>query len=434
MAKPCPPRTLPPAPDPALAPGSPRGGIPGAGLAAKVSCFYLKPQRYQPLRRQTVTRSPSGRGLYAGGSQGSSHRAHEPRRIPSRARWFQLGSPRREWRSSGLAQRRPARAIRMQGTIHRVIRSKGFGFILTGEQQYFFHHTEVRGLEFRHLTTGDVVEFQIPEEEIAEGKNPRAVEVHVLVKAPPPPPVVPELKQPAPTAEGPAAAPRGPGAAARRGPPGAGSRRPAGPARPHRPSAPRSPTAGPEGDRPRGRPVGQRPTRGPGGGYGQSSGYGQGTSGQGGGGARPAGRRAPGQGAPRGRPTGGRPFEPRSADPRIGELGQPPRNPRSDSDRPPRGGASPPRPGEGRRPAPDRGGYTSRPARTDEDEFQDTLPGQTAPGGEPTQGGSGPDEDSSFLSALKKSALSRRPSQPAPDSELEDEEERDSEKDDIPTI
>ncbi len=77
----------------------------------------------------------------------------------------------------------------MQGTIHRLIRGKGFGFIQTEASQYFFHHSEVRGIEFRQLTTGDVVEFQPVEEE--PGKNPRAVEVSVVVKAPSPPPRAP---------------------------------------------------------------------------------------------------------------------------------------------------------------------------------------------------------------------------------------------------
>lgn len=81
----------------------------------------------------------------------------------------------------------------MQGTIHRLIRGKGFGFIQNEERQYFFHHTEVRGIEFRQLSVGDVVEFQPVEEEA--GKNPRAVEVLVLVKAvaPPPRPAAPEV-------------------------------------------------------------------------------------------------------------------------------------------------------------------------------------------------------------------------------------------------
>jgi len=88
------------------------------------------------------------------------------------ARRFQ----RRSSRESGQA---------MQGRIHRLIRGKGFGFIQTEDRQYFFHHSEVRDIEFRRLTLGDVVEFQGVEE--AEGKNPRATEIHVIQKAERPP-------------------------------------------------------------------------------------------------------------------------------------------------------------------------------------------------------------------------------------------------------
>lgn len=75
----------------------------------------------------------------------------------------------------------------MQGRVHRLIRGKGFGFIQAEERQYFFHHSEVREAEFRHLMLGDVVDFQGVDEE-DEGKNPRATEVHVVEKAPSPPP------------------------------------------------------------------------------------------------------------------------------------------------------------------------------------------------------------------------------------------------------
>ncbi|MBI4601339.1 MAG: cold shock domain-containing protein, partial [Planctomycetes bacterium] len=74
----------------------------------------------------------------------------------------------------------------MQGKIHRLIRGKGFGFIQAEGQQYFFHHTEVRGMEFRRLGVGDVVEFQAAPE-VEPGKNPRAVELTLVAKAEPPP-------------------------------------------------------------------------------------------------------------------------------------------------------------------------------------------------------------------------------------------------------
>ena len=77
----------------------------------------------------------------------------------------------------------------MQGTIQRLIRGKGFGFILADGRQYFFHHSAVRDIEFKQLTLGDVVEFQSEADE--QDRNPRAVEIVVIEKkerVPKPPP------------------------------------------------------------------------------------------------------------------------------------------------------------------------------------------------------------------------------------------------------
>ena len=68
----------------------------------------------------------------------------------------------------------------MQGTIQRLIRGKGFGFILVEGRQYFFHHSEVRDIAFKKLNPGDVVEFQ-PKEE-PQGRNPRATEITLVEK------------------------------------------------------------------------------------------------------------------------------------------------------------------------------------------------------------------------------------------------------------
>ncbi len=68
----------------------------------------------------------------------------------------------------------------MQGTIQRLIRGKGFGFIVVEGRQYFFHHSEVQGIAFKKLNPGDVVEFQ-PKEE-PQGRNPRATEITLVEK------------------------------------------------------------------------------------------------------------------------------------------------------------------------------------------------------------------------------------------------------------
>jgi len=69
----------------------------------------------------------------------------------------------------------------MQGTIQRLIRSKGFGFVVVEGRQYFLHHSAIRGMKFKQLATGDVVEFEPQEDE--PGRNPRATAVTVVQKA-----------------------------------------------------------------------------------------------------------------------------------------------------------------------------------------------------------------------------------------------------------
>ncbi|HET9176795.1 MAG TPA: cold shock domain-containing protein [Terriglobia bacterium] len=62
----------------------------------------------------------------------------------------------------------------MQGTIKRVVRDRGFGFIRSAEgREVFFHRSSLQGLNFDTLKEGDTVEF-----EIEDGpKGPRAASV-----------------------------------------------------------------------------------------------------------------------------------------------------------------------------------------------------------------------------------------------------------------
>ena len=62
----------------------------------------------------------------------------------------------------------------MQGTIKRVVRDRGFGFIRSSEgREVFFHRSSLQGLNFDTLKEGDAVEF-----EIEDGpKGPRAASV-----------------------------------------------------------------------------------------------------------------------------------------------------------------------------------------------------------------------------------------------------------------
>ncbi|PYV16927.1 MAG: cold-shock protein [Acidobacteria bacterium] len=62
----------------------------------------------------------------------------------------------------------------MQGTIKRVIRDRGFGFIRAADgQEIFFHRSALQNLNFESLHEGDNVEFELERGE----KGPRASNV-----------------------------------------------------------------------------------------------------------------------------------------------------------------------------------------------------------------------------------------------------------------
>jgi len=59
----------------------------------------------------------------------------------------------------------------MQGTIKRIIRDRGFGFIRTAEgQEVFFHRSCLQGLNFDALKEGVSVELEVERGD----KGPRA--------------------------------------------------------------------------------------------------------------------------------------------------------------------------------------------------------------------------------------------------------------------
>lgn len=65
----------------------------------------------------------------------------------------------------------------MTGTVARVIQDKGFGFIKCGEDDYFFHRSEVDG-RFEKLLVGATVEF----DEDTGPKGLRAKNVRAVVQ------------------------------------------------------------------------------------------------------------------------------------------------------------------------------------------------------------------------------------------------------------
>jgi CspA family cold shock protein len=65
-----------------------------------------------------------------------------------------------------------------EGKIKKVIADKGFGFIATGRDDLFFHHSELRDVEIEQLSEGQAVNY-----EIGEGKKgPCAVSVSLAMQ------------------------------------------------------------------------------------------------------------------------------------------------------------------------------------------------------------------------------------------------------------
>jgi cold shock protein len=84
-----------------------------------------------------------------------------------------VSTPSGRSRGEELALVSHARCM-MQGTIKRVVRDRGFGFIKTAEgQEVFFHRSGLRGLNFDSLHEGQTVEFEMRQGD----KGPRAENV-----------------------------------------------------------------------------------------------------------------------------------------------------------------------------------------------------------------------------------------------------------------
>lgn len=63
----------------------------------------------------------------------------------------------------------------MTGTVKRLIADKGFGFIVSGKQEYFFHRSGLKNTKFEDLRVGQEVTF-----EDADGdKGPRAEDIYI---------------------------------------------------------------------------------------------------------------------------------------------------------------------------------------------------------------------------------------------------------------
>ena len=67
-----------------------------------------------------------------------------------------------------------------KGTIRRLVADRGFGFIKgEGEEDLFFHRSEVQGVDFSSLREGQEVEF-----EVGRGRDGRSQAVRVRLAQP----------------------------------------------------------------------------------------------------------------------------------------------------------------------------------------------------------------------------------------------------------
>jgi len=65
------------------------------------------------------------------------------------------------------------------GTIKRVFKDRGFGFIRTADgQEIFFHRSGLSTTRFESIAEGDAVEFEVE----SSPKGPRAVDIQVSDK------------------------------------------------------------------------------------------------------------------------------------------------------------------------------------------------------------------------------------------------------------
>jgi len=65
-----------------------------------------------------------------------------------------------------------------QGTIRKIVSDRGFGFISGEQGDLFFHHSSVVDASFEQLQEGQVVEYEIAQEDDrGRDKGPRASSV-----------------------------------------------------------------------------------------------------------------------------------------------------------------------------------------------------------------------------------------------------------------
>ena len=65
-----------------------------------------------------------------------------------------------------------------EGKIKKLVSDRGFGFVDGGQDELFFHHSELQGVTFEELQEGQTLEY-----EVGQGKKgPCATNVRLVVK------------------------------------------------------------------------------------------------------------------------------------------------------------------------------------------------------------------------------------------------------------
>jgi CspA family cold shock protein len=65
-----------------------------------------------------------------------------------------------------------------QGKIKRLVSDRGFGFVEAGQNDMFFHHSDVEGVSFDELREGQTLQY-----EKGQGpKGPRATNVRLVLE------------------------------------------------------------------------------------------------------------------------------------------------------------------------------------------------------------------------------------------------------------
>src|SRR5207302_739444 len=68
-----------------------------------------------------------------------------------------------------------------RGVVERIVPEEGFGFLRSGQQEFFFHRTGLNGTEFEELAVGTPVEFSVSPDHRGDepGEHTRAVNVRL---------------------------------------------------------------------------------------------------------------------------------------------------------------------------------------------------------------------------------------------------------------